>query len=71
MWDALKTAAAEGCVLGVKWAIAVVIVAFTLGWIAQDYQIVRLQARNGEQAWRVMQQQARAAQANAAVPPKE
>ena len=57
MWPDVIAAARAGLLLGVKWAVVVLLVSLTLGALAQDYLVVRQQARHGQQAFQYLQQQ--------------
>ena len=41
MWSRLKAAAAEGLILGVKYGVALLVLAFLLLWAVGDYATVR------------------------------
>jgi len=63
MWDDLKSAAREGVLLGVKWAIIAAFVVFAVSMLLGDYIIVRQRAANGQQAFEfIVQQQQRVQQ---------
>ena len=47
----LKDAAVEGLVFGVKWGVAIVVLAVILSLLMGDYAITRQRAMNGQQAF--------------------
>ena len=51
MTGTLREAAQAGLVLGVKWAVAVLVVAAALALAAGDYGLVRRQSQNGQRAY--------------------
>jgi hypothetical protein len=51
----LKTAAEEGLVCGVKWAVAILIVAVVIAWALGDYAVVRQRSLNGQVAFECWQ----------------
>ena len=51
MWNALKAAACEGTLLGVKYGVALLILAAVLLLLAGDYNVVRERALNGQIAF--------------------
>ena len=55
--ERLKTAAADGAVLGVKWAMVLMVLAMMAAVILGDYSLVRQRAANGQQAFDFIQQQ--------------
>lgn len=63
--DQLRSAAEWAILAGVKVSIIVALLALTLGYLLNDYNIVRQRAFNGQQAFEFLQQQ-QAAQQKAA-----
>lgn len=51
MTDALRQAAHDGLILGVKWAVAILVMAAALALVAGDYGVVRRQSQNGQRAF--------------------
>lgn len=46
----------EGALLGLRWAVALLIVLFALSWFLGDYQQVRVRALNGQRAFEMLDQ---------------
>jgi len=63
MRDRLGQAAADGLVLGVKWSVALVIVAIALAVLAGDYQTTRANAAFAAQTLQQLLQQSQVTQA--------
>lgn len=61
MLERLKSAAVDGIVLGVKWALVGLLALFALSWALGDYGILRQRAMNGQRAFEFIQQQVEAA----------
>lgn len=58
LWVRVRQAATDGLVVGVKYSIALVVVAFVLTWALGDYAIVRQRALHGQIAFETLQQRA-------------
>lgn len=59
-----KQALADGAVLGVRYAVAILIVLVAVSWVLGDYNIVRQRSQNGQRAFdRLMQLEQQAAKA--------
>jgi hypothetical protein len=71
MWTDLKTAARDGLVVGVKLAVATLVILFAVSWFLGDYVVLRQQARNGQIAFDRQQQVLRQQQAAAAATPTQ
>lgn len=55
MIQQLKDAVSAAIILGVKWAIVILIIGVALLLLAGDYQVVRQRAFNGQQAFEFIQ----------------
>lgn len=60
MLDRLKTATAEGVLLGVKYGVAAALILVVVSWLLGDYGVVRQRAANGQAAYEYLNQQATA-----------
>lgn len=69
MREQLRQAAADGLIVGVKWAVAILVVAAAFALVAGDYGAVRRQSANGQRAFDALMQWQSRQQAPAA--PKE
>ena len=69
MTDRLREAATAWLVVGVKWAVAILVVGAALMFVAGDYGLVRRQAQNGQRAYDELVRLQQAAKAAAAPKP--
>lgn len=68
-WMQVRNAAAAGTVVGVKWAMALLIMLASLAMFLGDYQVLRQRAANGQRAFEFIQQQIEQARAKPAALP--
>lgn len=68
MIASLKEAAVAGLLIGVKWAVIIVVIAAALSIFLGDYGVTRQRALNGQKAFEFLAAQPQQQQAAAPVP---